>query len=116
MSEAIQELRMFKANNGLRNNGTNGNFYTTPNRQKAEKPGTISVDGAYTTDKSRAEKLPKGAKADPLVGSAAELIRLLNGQPMIVKQEVCARVARLKSTPRHNTVRTMIMQELQKIA
>lgn len=116
MSEAIQELRMFKANNGLRNNGTSGNFYTTPNRQSAQKPGTVSVDGAYTTSKSREERLPKNAKADPLVASAADLIRLLNGQPMIVKQEVFARVAKLKSTPRHNTVRTMIMQELQKIA
>ena len=117
MSDAKQELAQFKANNGLRKNGTKGsNFYTTPARQNAPQRGSISVDGAYTTSKSRPEKLPKGAVADPILASAADLIRLLNGQPMIVKQEVFARVAALKSVPRHNTVRTMIMQELQKIA
>lgn len=91
------------------------NFYTTPQRQRTQSKGTISADNGYSVQKSREERLPRDAKSDHVLSGASELMNLLAGQPTIVKQNVVDRVAKLKATPKVNTVRTIIMQEVQRV-
>lgn len=58
----------------------------------------------------------KDSSTDHVLSGAEELMSLLNGQELIVKQNVIARVAALSFVPLVHAVRTIIMQEVQRNA
>jgi hypothetical protein len=93
-----------------------GKLVAVPEYNPPRRTGRAHVvtDGAYETQKSRADKLPKGAvpaapAANPVLSGGAELIRLLRGQSTYTAQLVIEHVAKLDHAPKVSDVRGLIL-------
>jgi hypothetical protein len=73
--------------------------------------GKYTINTAYPFSGGHEGKI--GVKEDHVLSGATELIKLLEGQETIVKQNVVTRIAALKNAPRVLAVREIIMQEVR---